>query len=152
MYANTAAAQQVVNTLQSYGVHAEGEVVTESYHAGVSNEDWTLAEISKAGGRVSRVRLLQEMGRVDISYIHAEVPADCPTCSGKPSIFMGCSTCRSTGSFTKTVRVNLSSMPTGSHMLWRREVKGAFIAWAKEEGVYAKGLGLLDEGNWSVLH
>ena len=23
--------------------------------------------------------------------------------------------------------------------------------WAKEEGVYAKGLGLLDENNWAVL-
>jgi hypothetical protein len=29
-------------------------------------------------------------------------------------------------------------------------MKGALINWAKREGVYAKALGLLDEGNWSV--
>lgn len=35
--------------------------------------------------------------------------------------------------------------------LSRRTPKGDLIAWAKSEGAYAKGLGLLDEGNWSVL-
>src|SRR5699024_11967183 len=31
-------------------------------------------------------------------------------------------------------------------------VKGELIAWAKSEVVLAKGLGLLDEANWSALY
>lgn len=129
MYATTTAAQTVVNRLEAYGVHAEGEVVTGEYHDGVDYANqMTLAEVFNGRGRVTRVRLLQERGRVDISYIHA-------------TMLDG-----------TVVPVDLGSMPTGSHMLWRREVKAAFIAWGKAEGVYAKGLGLLDESNWSVLH
>lgn len=32
-----------------------------------------------------------------------------------------------------------------------RFLKVDLIAWAKEEKVFAKGLGLLDENNWSIL-
>jgi len=114
---------------QCYGVRTEGESVGHDYHQGVDYANqMTLAEVFNARGRITRVRLLQEGGRVDISYIHA-------------TMLDG-----------TVVPVNLNMMPTGSHGLWRREVKGAFIAWGKEEGVYAKGLGLLDEGVWSVLH
>ena len=35
--------------------------------------------------------------------------------------------------------------------LSKRFIKRDLIAWAKEEGVFAKGLGLLDEDNWSIL-
>ena len=44
------------------------------------------------------------------------------------------------------VRVNL-----GVQTLTRRGIKGELIAIAKEAGRFAKGLGLLDEGNWSIL-
>lgn len=113
---------------REYGVQESGLAVGHEYHSSVEGgHDHTLAEVKAAGGRISRVRLLKEYGRCDISYIHATLPGD------------------------RVVRVSLSSMPTGSTCLWMREVKGAFIAWANEEGVSAKGLGLLDEGNWSVL-
>lgn len=39
---------------------------------------------------------------------------------------------------------------TGTPMLGR-SWKRSLIEWAAAEGVYAKGLGLLDESNWSVL-
>jgi len=35
--------------------------------------------------------------------------------------------------------------------LRRRNLKGDLIAWAREEGVNAKALGLLDDNNWSIL-
>lgn len=155
MYANTTEAQSIVDRMVAYGVQAEGEVVGLEYHQGVEGgHDWTLKEIEQAGGRISRVRLLQEMGRVDISYIHATIPGGRRGCAGHQMADGGpspmCSECNAKTK-DRVVRVSLSSMPTGSTCLWRREVKGAFIAWAKEERVFAKGLGLLDEGNWSVL-
>ena len=120
--------QDLADRMAAYGVHTEGAVVDETYHNQVEADyDWTLKEIERAGGRISRVRVLQERGLCDISYIHATLPGN------------------------RIVRVSLSSMPTGSMCLSRRELKGALIAWAKEERVFAKGLGLLDEGNWSVL-
>jgi len=128
MYANTAEAQAVVNRMQAYGVQADGEVVTAEYHQGVSYDNlMSLAEVAAKGGRITRVRILKEYGRCDISYIHATLRDG------------------------TVVPVRLD-MPSSGIGLWYREVKGEFIAWAKEEGVFAKGLGLLDEGNWSVLH
>lgn len=35
--------------------------------------------------------------------------------------------------------------------LGRKTLKRDLIAWAREEGAYAKGLGLLDDSNWSIL-
>lgn len=35
--------------------------------------------------------------------------------------------------------------------LGRRTIKKELIEWAREEGAYAKGLGLLDDSNWSIL-
>lgn len=127
MFANTAEAQAVVDRMQAYGVQATGEVVTAEYHKQVTAEPMTLSEIAARGGRISRVRILKEYGRCDISYIHATL-AD-----------------------GTIVPVNMCWMPSSGIGLWFREVKGEFIAWAKAEGVYAKGLGLLDEGNWAVL-
>lgn len=128
MYANTEAAQTVVNRMEAYGVQHDGEVVTQEYHQGVSYDNqMSLAEVAKRGGRITRVRILKEGGRCDISYIHATL-AD-----------------------GTTVPLYLD-MPSSGVGLWFREVKGEFIAWAKEQGVFAKGLGLLDESNWAVLH
>ena len=41
----------------------------------------------------------------------------------------------------------------GGHIptLSKRFLKRDLIEWAREAKVYAKGLGLLDEGNWSIL-
>lgn len=131
MYANSAAAQSVVNRMEAYGVQASGEVVTTEYHDGVSyDEQMTLSQLIKAGGRVSRVRLLTEnwggVHMADISYIHGTLP------SGK---------------------VVPLYVEAGSGPLWGpKGMKGQFIAWAKAEGVFAKGCGLLDEENWSVLY
>lgn len=130
MFANTAAAQDLVDRLQGYGVQATGEVVTEEYHRGVSyNDEMTLGELVRQGGRITRVRLLTEVwpgrGRMaDISYIHGTLPSG------------------------KVVPIRLGVY--GGNLL--RSLKGEFIQWAKEEGVYAKGCGLLDEANWSVLY
>jgi hypothetical protein len=130
MYANTAAAQSVVDRMHAYGVQASGEVVTQEYHAGVDYADeMTLGELVRQGGKVTRVRLLTEVwpgrGRMaDISYIHGTLPSG------------------------KVVPLRLGVY--GGTLL--RSLKGEFIAWAKEEGVYAKGCGLLDEGNWSILY
>lgn len=112
-----------------YGVdQTNGLEDGQAYHAEVIHDDISLAEVAKRGGRITRVRVLAEvrsgLGWVcDISYIHATL-AD--------------------GS-THSVRMS------GRHGHLLRKLKGDFIEWAKEEGVYAKGLGLLDEGNWSVL-
>lgn len=147
-------AQDFADRAATYGVHTDGEVVGHEYHEGVDYADrMTLAELSAAGGRISRVRILQERGLCDISYIHGVIELPCPTCKGSRAYAggMGCSTCQSRRTFYKTVPVNVGQMPTGSHLLPRRSLKGAFIEWAKEERVFAKGLGLLDESNWSVL-
>jgi hypothetical protein len=129
MYANTASAQQVVDRLQAYGVQCDGEVVSSEYHDGVSYDNqMTLGELVRQGGKVSRLRLLTEVwpgrGRmVDISYAHGTLP------NGQiVPLYINCE--------------------TGS----MRELKGDLIEWAKREGVYAKGCGLLDESNWSVLY
>lgn len=124
MFANTAEAQAVVDRMQAYGVQATGEVVTEEYHRGVSyNDEMTLAEVAKAGGKITRLRVLREGRYCDISYCHATLP----------------------GGKIVPVRV------TGGVGESFYGLKGSLIEWAKEEGVYAKGLGLLDESNWAVL-
>lgn len=99
------------------------------YHDAVDySQTYTLLAVKECGGRISRVRLLTERwpsGRIaDVSYIHATMP------NGKVvPVQVGCDNC----------------IPL-------HQVKKAFIDWAKREGVYAKALGLLDEGNWSVLY
>jgi hypothetical protein len=111
--------------LSSYGVPFEGE-----QGAYVETEDEvTLSELAARGGRIVRVRwiggdYIPGRGKCyDLSYVHGEI-------GGK--------------------RVRLSHLPA-AFLIPRRELKGEMIRWAKEEGVYAKGLGLLDDGNWSIL-
>lgn len=101
-----------------------------AYHSDVDySRQYSLAEISAAGGKISRVRLLTEVwpgrGRIaDVSYIHATLP------NGK----------------TVPVSVGVDNLTP------LREMKGAMIAWATREHVSAKNIGLLDEGNWSKLY
>ena len=118
-------------TAERYGVNeTNGLIDGHAYHAGVSYDDEvTLAELARRGGKITRIRILTgSWGGVkmaDISYIHGEV-------DGK----------------TVPVRVAVSGTP-----LWGPQgLKAQFIAWGKEEGVFAKGIGLLDEANWSILH
>lgn len=113
-----------------YGVdETNGLVDGHTYHGEVDYDDlMSLAEVAKRGGTITRLRLLSEgtpMGRfVDVSYCHATLPGG------------------------KVVPVNI----TGDLMCMAYpKVKGHLIAWAKDEGVFAKGIGLLDESNWSHL-
>lgn len=83
----------------------------------------SLAEVADEKGRITRVRILAEGPRCDISYIIATLPSGA----------------------MHPVRVN------GNISSYLRDLKRDFIAWAKEEKVFAKGLGLLDENNWSIM-
>lgn len=100
-----------------------------AYHEAVDySRQYSLSEVAAAGGKISRVRLLTEVwpgrGRIaDVSYIHATLPNG------------------------KTVPVSIGV----DNLTPLREMKGAFIAWATRERVFAKNIGLLDEGNWSML-
>lgn len=100
---------------------------------GYYNREWAhmrLAELSAKGGKVTRVRFLTEkiMGvrLADLSYVHGVLPDGTP--------------------------VRLEGLPALFRARWKQEVKKELIEWAKSEGVFAKGIGLLDEGNWSVMY
>lgn len=106
-----------------------GLVNGHAYHEEVDYSDfYTLAMVAEAKGRISRVRLLTERwpsGRMaDVSYIHATLP----------------------GGKIVPVQVGMDNLTP------LNKVKGEMIKWAQREGVFAKGLGLLDEGNWSIMY
>ena len=89
------------------------------------NREWehmTLDSLRDAGGKVTRVRWLTERQYADLSYVHGVLP------DGRP--------------------VRLDGTPVGG---LTRDRMGILIEWAKEQGVFAKGIGLLDQGNWSTL-
>lgn len=90
-------------------------------------EYMTLNELAARRGRITRVRLLTErQGGVrmcDISYVHGVLPDGTPV-----SLYANYPMCFN-----------------------YRNTMGELIEWAKREGVYAKALGLLDRGNWSIL-
>lgn len=114
--------------MQKYGA-TQTAPVAEGYHDEVDYSGaMTLAGVAREGGRISRVRILTERvpgeGRVaDVSYVHATMPD---------------------GSIVPVKGVAIYLAPFHS-------IKAEFVAWAREEGVYAKALGLLDEANWSVM-
>jgi hypothetical protein len=100
-----------------------------AYHETVDyTRYFSLSEVAAAGGKISRVRLLTENigGRrlCDVSYIHATLP----------------------GGQIVNVQSGLNNLTP------KYQLKGEMIEWAKREHVYAKGLGLLDESNWSVCY
>lgn len=116
----------IYTKLDSYGVTYEGEqggyVPTE--------EAMSLKELSARGGRITRVRwiggdYIPGRGKCyDLSYVHGEL--------------------------RDGTRVSLTHLPA-AFLVPKHQRKGAMIEWAKEEGVFAKGLGLLDDSCWSTL-
>jgi hypothetical protein len=87
--------------------------------------------VSELGGRITRLRILSDVipgvGRIaDVSYIHATLPD-----GTRHEVLTG-------------------SAPWGPGFALG-QLKGYLIQWARTEGVFAKGLGLLDEAVWSVL-
>lgn len=106
--------------------------VGPNYHSTVdrSHRRW-LSEIAASGGQISRLRILTDRWAGvlvgDISYFHATL--------GDGTV----------------VEVNYDNLNWGGVLYGPKGLKSALIEWAKSEGVYAKGLGLLDESNWSVL-
>lgn len=100
------------------------DVIGSDYHSTVTYEyPMSLGEVADAGGKITRLRVLSDCGRGDVSYVHATLPDG------------------------RVVPLH-QDYPMGFYM---RELKGELIKWAKSYGVFAKGLGLLDENNWSVL-
>lgn len=98
------------------------------YHERVDYSDaMTLAEVARRGGKITRLRILgggpSDGFYADISYVHATLPDG------------------------RIVPLH-QDYPMGFRI---RDAKRVLVEWAKEHGVYAKGLGLLDESNWSVL-
>lgn len=110
-----------------YGV-SQTNPIEDNYN--FDREQVTLAELAERGGHITRLRVLTEsvMGQklADVSYIHG-VLAD-----GTP------------------VRVQEGPDLMFAPLYGPRGLKSRLIAWAKSEGVFAKGVGLLDEGVWSV--
>lgn len=113
-----------------YGAtESNGLVNPKEYHETVDySVTYSLKDFADAGGRITRLRLLTEYvphlrtRMVDVSYCHGILP------DGK-------------------------IVPVGVylHAATTRTLKGDLIALAKAEGVFAKGIGLLNEGNWSQL-
>lgn len=101
-----------------------------NYHETVDHSrTYSLSEIQALKGKISRIRFLTEVmpgrGRVcDVSYIHATLP------DGKI--------------------VPVQSLL--DNLIPRYRLKSHLIDWAKRERVYAIGVGLLDESNWSILN
>lgn len=83
----------------------------------------SLKALADAGGTVTRVRWLKEGGRMDLSYVHGTLPDG--------------------------TRVHVQDAPA-LYLRPQWTLKRDLIAWAQEAGVYAKGLGLIDQANWSV--
>lgn len=124
-------ANETIAVQSHYGAtETNGLVDGAAYHSAVDQSRlYSLGEVAAAGGKITRVRLLTEVwpgrGRIaDISYIYATLPDG------------------------KTVPVSIGV----DNLTPLRELKGAMIAWAKREHVFAKDIGLFDEGNWSILY
>jgi hypothetical protein len=125
--------EDIYDKAAKYGVKFTGELVGHEYHEQVSYDNqMTLAEVAAGGGRITRVRVLAQRWpsgyMCDISYIHATL-AD------------------------GTLAPVILGGDVFSGALWGNDgLKARMIGWAKEEGVFAKNLGLLDENNWSILY
>lgn len=119
---------------ERYGVdESNGLIDGAAYHESVSHEEYyNLARLAAEGGKISRLRILTGMwaGRkmADVSYCHGTLPSG------------------------QVVSISVNGDVMGVPLWGKNGLKSKLIEWAKEEGVYAKGLGLLDESNWSVLN
>jgi len=87
---------------------------------------YSLAEVKAEGGKITRVRILTERtfgGTLcDISYINATLRD-----GRQVEVFHPLN--------------NLTPL---------RNLKKSMLDWAQSEGVFAKSIGLIDEGNWSI--
>ena len=119
-------AMTYLDKMAAYGVHETNSIFDAAYtheHVDYSEGDVRLNDPRLVS--IDRLRLLTERGYpfFDVSY------------------------CYGTLRDGRHVRVYL-----GDTRLPRKGTKGFLIELAREQGVYAKGLGLLDEGNWSILY
>lgn len=116
----------MITRLASYGVPFEGE--QEAYIP--AEVHMTLGELAMRKGTIAKVRWIggdYVMGRgkcYDLSYVQGTLP------SGE--------------------RVSLHHLPA-AYLIPRNKRKAAMIEWARQGKVFAKALGLLDEGAWSTL-
>lgn len=117
-----AAAERSAHLAMTYGVNETNPLWTSEVTHETIEEHVTLGD--KRLERITRLRLLTEPGYpyFDVSYVYG-VLKDGRHC-----------------------RIDGAPMH-----LRRKAIKADLIAWAKEEGAYAKGLGLLDDSNWSIL-
>ena len=92
-----------------------------AYYHTIDREPITLRELADARGQIVRVRMYRENGITDFGYIYGELPDGTP--------------------------VRISDIPGAEYA----PATAILIDWAKSEGVYAKGIGLLNQLNWSVL-
>lgn len=108
----------------AYGVNETNNIAFAAYNHNHIDYDEYVTLGDPRLKSIDRLRLLTEPGFpfYDISYCY--------------------------GTLKDGRHVRLSGCP--QHISKRRP-KADLIAWAREEGAYAKGLGLLDENNWSVL-
>jgi hypothetical protein len=92
-----------------------------------SEGDYSLRELRDAGGKITKVRILIEQGRGDISYVQGTLP------DGRyvPISLNGC---------------NSIGFRTGNG-----GIRTMLIEWAKAEGVFGKSINLLDAGVLSLL-
>jgi hypothetical protein len=113
-----------IRIAQEYGVNETNPLwMSESTHENVDFSVYcTLGDPRLE--RITRLRLLTEPGYpyFDISYVY--------------------------GVLKDGTHVRIANAPMH---LRRKALKADLIAWAKEEGAYAKGLGLLDDSTWSIL-
>lgn len=87
----------------------------------IDREHITLRELADAGGMVTRVRMFRDNGITDVSYVYGVLPDG--------------------------TEVRIWHLPCAEYML----PVHLLLDWAKSEGVYAKGIGLLNSLNWSIL-
>lgn len=116
------AANRSMDLAVRYGVDETNPLwASEATHNDIT--EWNVSLGDPRVKRIVRLRLLTEPGYpyFDISYCYAQLQD---------------------GSY-----VRLQSPMN----LRRKAIKADLIAWAREEGVNAKRLGLLDDNNWSIL-
>lgn len=108
----------------AYGVNETNNIAFAEYNYEQVDYDEYVTLGDPRLASIDRLRLLTEPGYpyYDISYCY--------------------------GTLKDGRHVRISGAP---QHLRRSKPKADLIAWAREEGAYAKGLGLLDEDNWSVL-